>query len=97
MYKVGEMSLSKYCILKKIPYECVWNRITFKGMTVEQAVEDFLSKRNNPHYCKFYYKGTTLRKYCAMHGLKYQQIIDYKRFYDISLEEVVEKFLTKKK
>lgn len=97
MYKMGEMSLSKYCKLNKIPYECIWRRITLEKMTPEKAIEDYKRSVAQPKYCKFYYKGMTLRKYCAKHNLKYQQIIDYRRFYDLDLEEVVKKFLTKKK
>lgn len=93
MYKlVDGQTLSKYCTLNKIPYVCIWERITFKKMTPDQALNDFYEKRKKPHYCKFWYKGTTLRKYCALHNLDYQRIIDYKRCHNVSLEEVMKKF-----
>lgn len=98
MYKTENgLSISKYCKLNNIPYECIWRRVALEKMTPEEAINDYNVKKTKPKYCKFWYKGMTLRKYCAKHGLKYQQLIDYKRFYDLTLEQAVEKFLTKKK
>lgn len=94
-------SVSKYCKINKIPYDCIWSRIVYKNMTPDQALEDFLRKRDKPHFCKYYFKGMTLSQYCKNKNLPYQRIIDTYRNLNqnnkihrkkCTLEEVVEMF-----
>lgn len=102
MYKLENgQTISKYCKINKIPYDSIWCRITFKNMTPDQAVEDFLSKRDKPHFCIYYYKGVTLAQYCKKHNLPYQKITDLYRNLNYrnklhrkqcTMEEVVEMF-----
>lgn len=83
-------SVSKYCHSNKIPYDCIWGRITFKGMTPDEAVEDYWNKKDKPRFCKHYYKGATLSQYCKQHGLPYQRIVDRMNLYKYTVEEVVD-------
>lgn len=102
MYKLESgQSVSKYCRSNKISYDCIWNRITFKNMTPDQAVEDYLSKRGKPHIYKWMYKGVVLSQYCKNNNLPYQKIVN--TYYNlnhknkinrknITMEEVVEMY-----
>lgn len=85
-------SVSKYCHSNKIPYDCIWGRITFKGMTPDEAVEDYWNKKDKPRFCKHYYKGATLSQYCKQHGLPYQRIVDRMNLYKYTVGEVVEMY-----
>lgn len=89
--KTGE-GLMKYCKLHNIPYTPIWERVAVKNMTPEQALEDYQSHQKKPPFCTYYYKGIPFRKYCKEHNLKYQQILDYRRFWDIPLELAIKKF-----
>ena len=84
--------MMKFCRANKIPYASIWERVALKNMTPDEAIKDFIEQKGKPKYCRYYYKGTTFRKYCKEHNLKYQTIIDYKRFWDIPLEEAIKKY-----
>lgn len=102
MYKLenGE-TLSKFCRSNKIPYSPLWERVSLQGMTPNEAVEDFLSKRGKPHYCNWTYGDITLSQYCKNNGLPYQKIINtyhnlnhYNKVNrkNISMDEIVKMF-----
>lgn len=93
MYKLADgQSLMKYCKANKIPYCCIWERVSLKGMNPDEAIKDYFAKKGQPRTCRFWWKGITLRKYCKIHKLPYQYIVDTKRLLDLSLEEVMKTY-----
>jgi hypothetical protein len=100
MYRLknGEL-MSKYCRINKIPYSPVWERIAIKGMSPDQAIQDYLNKKGKPHVYHWVYEGMTLSQYCKQHNLPYQKIVNYYwrnnkhnkiSFKRCTIEEVVE-------
>lgn len=93
MYKLADgQSLMKYCKANKIPYCCIWERVSLKGMNPEEAIKDYLAKKGQPRTCRFWWKGITFRQYCKQNKLPYQSIIDTMRMLDLSLEEVMKTY-----
>ena len=77
MYKLENgQTISKYCRLNKIPYNCVWTRIVFREMTPEEAVKDYLNKKGKPHFYHWVHGDITLSQYCKNNNLPYQRIIN---------------------
>lgn len=102
MYKLENgQSLSKWCLENKVPYDCIWRRIVYEKMSIDDAIKNYKASVTQPKHCKFRYKGKTLRQYCFENGLKYQYIIDCMRTCDYTIEEAINRvhknFLTNRK
>jgi hypothetical protein len=93
MYKLANgQSLMKYCKANKIPYCCIWERVSLKGMKPDEALRDYLAKKGKPHNCRLYWKGLTFRTYCKRYKLPYQYIVDQMRYMDLTIEEIMTKY-----
>lgn len=93
MYKLADgQTLMKYCKANKIPYCCIWERVSLKGMNPDEAIKDYFAKKGQPKNCYLFWKGITLRKYCKIHKLPYQYIVDQMRYMDLTIEEIMTKY-----
>ena len=102
MYKLENgQTISKYCRLNKITYNCIWTRIAFQKMTPDEAVKDYWDKKGKPHIYHWTYGDITLSQYCKNNNLPYQRIIntyhalnDYNKINrkKISMDEVVKMY-----
>lgn len=89
-------TLRSYCKRNKLCYEALFDRLD-NGMTVEEAIEDYLPRRGRKdNNVKYFYKGKSLAAYFKVGSSAYQQcrklILD-----GMSVEEAVKAVLEKKK
>ena len=91
--KTGE-SLHSYCVKNKLAYAPIYRKIDEKGMSVEEALSEYLTNKGRKDFnCKYFYKGKKLTEIFGCDTTQYNTCLYYIKIKGLSIEEAVEKCL----
>lgn len=77
-YYYNGMTLYRYCIINKISYHTVIDRI-YKLLNDGYSIEECIEKSINDDFSnnKYYYNGIPITEYCRLNDLDYNKMISY--------------------
>lgn len=77
-YYYNGITLYRYCIINKISYHTVIDRI-YKLLNDGYSIEECIEKSINDDFSnnKYYYNGIPITKYCRLNDLDYNKMISY--------------------
>lgn len=85
------ISLHQYCLQHKYDYQKIHNFIVYKGLSINDAIELYLSRRGRRDCkTKYFYKGVPMKKFCKEHNYHYSTILSLMKNKCMTCEQAME-------